>query len=112
MGRTVCLRARSGTPIRDRETCMSTESAGLSEESRGGKDGCKLTAAESPARCSGPVWHKSEHSAQDRECVEVARCPRGGVLLRDSRHPRDRVIEVSAEAWRLFLRALRRGELD
>ncbi|WP_046471649.1 DUF397 domain-containing protein [Allosalinactinospora lopnorensis] len=90
---------------------MSTESAGLSEESRGGEGGCELTAAGPPARCS-PAWHKSGYSAQDRECVEVARSSNGWVLLRDSRHPRDRVIEVSAQAWSIFLRALRRGELD
>ena len=52
-------------------------------------------------------WHKSSHSSQDGNCVEVARNPPALVAIRDSKSPNGPNLLVSLETWRAFLLTLR-----
>jgi Domain of unknown function (DUF397) len=56
---------------------------------------------------SRAVWHKSNHSSQDGNCVEVARNLPGAVAVRDSKDPNGPALVVTHEAWRSFLSSLR-----
>ncbi|MGH3751922.1 MAG: DUF397 domain-containing protein [Pseudonocardiaceae bacterium] len=61
---------------------------------------------------SGARWHKSSHSTDMANCVEVAFV--GPVVaLRDSKNPTGGVLlAISPPAWSAFATALRTGELD
>jgi hypothetical protein len=48
-------------------------------------------------------WHKSSHSSQDGNCVEVARNLPGLVAVRDSKQPDWAKLVVSQQVWRFFL---------
>jgi Domain of unknown function (DUF397) len=48
-------------------------------------------------------WHKSSHSSQDGNCVEVARNLPGRVAVRDSKEPDGTKLLVSHETWRVFI---------
>ena len=49
------------------------------------------------------VWHKSSHSGQSGNCVEVARNLPGLVAVRDSKEPDGAKLVVSREVWRVFI---------
>jgi hypothetical protein len=49
-------------------------------------------------------WHKSSHSGQSGNCVEVARNLPGLVAVRDSKEPCGAELVVSHETWRIFIR--------
>jgi Domain of unknown function (DUF397) len=61
----------------------------------------------SNADLSRAVWHKSSHSSQDGNCVEVAANLPGAVAVRDSKDPDGPVLVVTREQWRGFVAALR-----
>ena len=52
-------------------------------------------------------WHKSSHSSQDGNCVEVARNLPALVAIRDSKSPDAPYLLVSPETWRAFLLTVR-----
>ncbi len=52
-------------------------------------------------------WHKSSHSSQDGNCVEVARNLPVLVAIRDSKAPDGARLLVSPETWRMFIRNVR-----
>jgi hypothetical protein len=52
-------------------------------------------------------WHKSSHSSQDGNCVEVARNLPGLVAVRDSKAPGGAKLLVSQETWRTLTRSVR-----
>jgi hypothetical protein len=52
------------------------------------------------------AWRKSRASADAGNCVEVA-AARSAVLVRDSKNPAGRGIEVQAATWREFLDRIR-----
>jgi hypothetical protein len=54
------------------------------------------------------VWRKSTFSA-GTECVEVAVEGRS-VFVRDSKNGSDPPLELSADAWRVFLNGMRAGK--
>ena len=51
-------------------------------------------------------WHKSSHSSQSGNCVEVARNLPGLVAVRDSKDPDGAKLMVSRETWRAFVGGL------
>ncbi|MYR55482.1 DUF397 domain-containing protein [Streptomyces sp. SID625] len=60
----------------------------------------------SPQPASGPVWFKSSYSGGNAtECVECAYTGHSA-LIRDSKHERSPAVEVRAETWQMFVRAL------
>jgi hypothetical protein len=52
-------------------------------------------------------WHKSSHSSQDGNCVEVARNLPALVAVRDSKAPEGSKLLVSPKTWRAFLLTVR-----
>ena len=52
-------------------------------------------------------WHKSSHSSQDGNCVEVARNLPGLVAVRDTKQPDGAKLVVSQETWRVFIKSVR-----
>jgi hypothetical protein len=58
---------------------------------------------------SRATWHKSSHSSQDGNCIEVARNLPRLVAIRDSKHPAGTALLVPQEAWKHFIRRLRPG---
>jgi Domain of unknown function (DUF397) len=61
----------------------------------------------SNADLSRAVWHKSSHSGQNGNCVEVAANLPGVVAVRDSKDPEGPVLVVTGEQWRGFVAELR-----
>jgi len=57
------------------------------------------------------AWFKSSYSSANGQCTEVARLPRGGAAVRDSKHPDGPVLRFSAEQWRAFLACAKTGQL-
>lgn len=56
---------------------------------------------------SRAVWHKSSHSSQDGNCVEVARNLPGVVAVRDSKDQDGPALVVTREQWGAFLSVLK-----
>ena len=53
-----------------------------------------------------PVWFKSSYSGGNTtECVEAAQVPTG-LLVRDSKKPEGRRLQLSAAAWSVFIGSL------
>ncbi|MYS44555.1 DUF397 domain-containing protein [Streptomyces sp. SID8499] len=50
------------------------------------------------------TFRKSSYSAQQGDCVEVARTTDHGRAVRDSKQPDGPLLTVSREGWRAFLR--------
>ncbi|XRQ04824.1 DUF397 domain-containing protein, partial [Actinomadura welshii] len=57
------------------------------------------------------AWHKSSHSADEGECIEVA-ASQAAVLTRDSKDPDGPVLGFEANAWDTFLNTVKGGRLD
>ena len=55
-------------------------------------------------------WHKSSYSGDQGNCIETAKIP-GGAAVRDSKDLAGPVLCFSADAWRVFLSALKDGRL-
>ncbi|MDA8371486.1 MAG: DUF397 domain-containing protein [Nocardiopsaceae bacterium] len=89
---------------------MSTDSPARGAESRGGEGGSAAAAAS--AEGGGPIWHKSSYSNSPPECVEVTRLSDASVLVRDSGRPNGTVLCLSGRAWREFIAAVSRGDLE
>ena len=51
-------------------------------------------------------WHKSSHSSQSGNCVEVAHNLPKLVAVRDSKEPDRVTLVVSREVWRVFIRSV------
>jgi hypothetical protein len=57
------------------------------------------------------LWRKSSYTSGSGNCVEVADL--GDLVgVRDSKHPDGAVILVTRAAWRAFVDAVKRDELD
>lgn len=59
---------------------------------------------------SGPfnssIWRKSQHSADQGNCVEVA-ADNKSVLVRDSRGSSERIMRIPSDQWQTLLRRVR-----
>jgi Domain of unknown function (DUF397) len=58
---------------------------------------------------SRAVWHKSSHSSQDGNCVEVARNLPDIVAIRDSKNPNAPAMLIGHEAWGAFIELVKDG---
>ncbi len=61
---------------------------------------------------SRAAWHKSSHSSQDGNCVEVASNLPGAVAVRDSKDPHGPALIFTPGEWRRFTARVKSGELD
>ncbi|MGW3644646.1 DUF397 domain-containing protein [Streptomyces sp. NPDC000878] len=52
---------------------------------------------------SGARWRSSSYSGGNNECVEIADGIPALILIRDSKHPADRVIAFSPHTWHAFI---------
>ncbi|MFJ4669605.1 DUF397 domain-containing protein [Kitasatospora purpeofusca] len=59
---------------------------------------------------TGAQWHKSTHSGQGGDCVEVAPEFPGLVPVRDSKDPQGPALLFPAGAWQSFVSAVQAGE--
>lgn len=66
--------------------------------------------ANSSSAWRGATFHKSSHSAQDGQCVEVARAD-AMFGLRDSKNPVGPVLAVAVELGNAFLTAVKREQI-
>jgi hypothetical protein len=63
-----------------------------------------------PLTAVEPRWFKSSYSGGNAtECLETAFVP-SGVLIRDSKHPHQGRVAVSADAWTGFLAGARSAQ--
>lgn len=60
-----------------------------------------------PSRHIAPIWHKSRASANQAQCVEIAR-EGPSVLVRDSRDPSGVVLTVTPAQWSAFLKNIKK----
>jgi Domain of unknown function (DUF397) len=60
---------------------------------------------------SRAVWHKSNHSGANGDCVEVAGNLPGVVAVRDSKD-RGAALVFTPEAWDVFIAGVKVGEFD
>jgi hypothetical protein len=61
---------------------------------------------------TGLVWFKSEKSAHNGGCAEVARTGDGGMAVRNSRDPQGAQLRFDANEWDCFLDGARKGEFN
>jgi hypothetical protein len=61
---------------------------------------------------SRAAWHKSSHSSQDGNCVEVASNLPGAVAVRDSKRPDGPKLLFSTDAWQAFVVGVREGQFE
>jgi hypothetical protein len=61
---------------------------------------------------SGAAWKKSERSAANGNCVEVAHLAGGNVGVRDSKAPSGPVLIFTPGEWDAFVGGVRDGEFD
>jgi len=54
-------------------------------------------------------WQKSTYSGGEGNCVEAARLPNGGVVVRDSKDKTGAVLPLTSTQWRAFLNAIKGG---
>ncbi|PXY16473.1 DUF397 domain-containing protein (plasmid) [Prauserella coralliicola] len=65
-----------------------------------------------PQQPAGLAWRKSRRSQGDNDCVEVAKDPRGGRWLRDTKD-RSRPAHYFTESeWSAFVGGVQDGEFD
>ncbi|MFF0047890.1 DUF397 domain-containing protein [Streptomyces sp. NBC_01620] len=48
-------------------------------------------------------WTKSSYSAVNGDCVEVKAAGHHAVLVRDSKNPRNGVLDFTTKTWSMFL---------
>ncbi|MEV5409744.1 DUF397 domain-containing protein [Thermopolyspora sp. NPDC052614] len=64
------------------------------------------------------IWHKSRHSGEGANCVEVAvtDAAQAGTerlyLVRDSKNPEGTVLAIAVAEWYAFIGSVKRGEFD
>jgi len=58
------------------------------------------------------TWVKSEMSAHNGGCVELAALPSGGVAVRSSRDKRGPMLRFTALEWSCFKDGVLKGEFD
>ena len=56
---------------------------------------------------SRAAWHKSSHSSQDGNCVEVASNLPGAVAVRDSKHADSPPLAFAPATWKTFTEQLK-----
>ena len=61
---------------------------------------------------SRAAWHKSSHSSQDGNCVEVATNLDRIVAVRDSKDPHGPALIFTPGEWRTFAAGVKSGEFD
>lgn len=59
----------------------------------------------------GAQWHKSTHSGNGGNCVEVA-VATGVIGVRDSKNPAGAVLRFTPAEWSAFVHGVRDGEFD
>ncbi|MER7705575.1 DUF397 domain-containing protein [Kitasatospora sp. NPDC097605] len=59
---------------------------------------------------TGAQWHKSTHSGQGGDCVEVSPGFPGLVPVRDSKDATGPTLLFPTDAWRSFVTAVQAGE--
>lgn len=57
-------------------------------------------------------WFKSSFSANGASCVECARTPDGGMLVRDTKSREAATLSFTANEWEAFLAGVRNREFD
>jgi hypothetical protein len=57
-------------------------------------------------------WFKSSFSANGQSCVECARTPGGGMVVRDTKDPDGPVLKFTAQEWQAFLAGVRNDEFE
>ena len=57
-------------------------------------------------------WQKSSWSANNGNCVEVARLSDGRVAVRDSKDAHGPALDFAPHAWRAFLGAVKARQFD
>lgn len=58
------------------------------------------------------AWRKSNASAMNGNCVEIAALPGGGVAVRDSKDPNGPRLRFTAAEWSAFTAGVHAGEFD
>ena len=59
------------------------------------------------------TWRRSSQCGSGPSCVEVAVLPGGDAYaMRDSADPATPALVFSADAWRVFVKAIKDGEFD
>jgi uncharacterized protein DUF397 len=57
-------------------------------------------------------WTKSAFSYGNGDCVELAPLPKGGIAVRNSRHPDGPALRFTDSEWAAFTRGTKAGEFD
>lgn len=52
-------------------------------------------------------WHKSSHSSQETNCVEIGRLPGGGAAVRDTKNRAAGHLTTTPAQWSRFLHTLK-----
>lgn len=65
----------------------------------------------SPSHDVAPAWRKSDRSATQGECVEIAAIAEK-VAVRDSKNPSGSMLTFATEEWRTFARHVKAGQFD
>jgi hypothetical protein len=60
----------------------------------------------------GAVWHKSNYSNPNGNCVEVAVLPDGTVAVRNSRQPGGPALIYAPDEITAFIRGVKDGQFD
>jgi hypothetical protein len=60
----------------------------------------------------GAVWHKSNYSNPNGNCVEVAELPGGAIAVRNSRHPCGPALIYTPAEITAFIQGVKDGQFD
>jgi hypothetical protein len=60
----------------------------------------------------GAVWHKSDYSNPNGNCVEVAELPDGTIAVRNSRQPGGLALIYAPAEIAAFIRGVKDGQFD
>jgi hypothetical protein len=58
------------------------------------------------------IFVKSSYSNGQGDCVEVAKTPDGGRVVRDSKNPEGATLDFTPREWTAFLLGAKDGEFD